>query len=101
MPRIIIIPTNAQQDFGFVVAAFVPLVCLWIFGEDHLEPVWRLSLGLGVVPAVAVFLWRLSKANKLLIGYWLLTGDICRDGKSTVIQATFDETCISPVSAHL
>ncbi|KAI0059261.1 MFS general substrate transporter [Artomyces pyxidatus] len=51
--------TNAMIDFGFVVAAFVPLVLYWIFGPDHLRAVWRLSLGLGVVPAVAVFLWRL------------------------------------------
>ena len=46
-------------DFGFVVSAFVPLVLYWIFGNDHLRAVWRLSLGLGVVPAAAVFLWRL------------------------------------------
>ncbi|KIM32935.1 hypothetical protein M408DRAFT_20266 [Serendipita vermifera MAFF 305830] len=55
--------TNSMIDFGFVIAAFVPLVLLWIFGEGHLEPVWRLSLGLGVVPAVAVFLWRLRMEN--------------------------------------
>ena len=30
------------------------------FGNNHLRAVWRLSLGLGVVPAVAVFLWRLQ-----------------------------------------
>lgn len=29
------------------------------FGDNHLRAVWRLSLGLGVVPAIAVFLWRL------------------------------------------
>lgn len=52
--------TNAMIDFGFVVAAFVPLVLFWIFGEHHLRAVWRLSLGLGVVPALAVFIWRLS-----------------------------------------
>ncbi|KAL6302341.1 major facilitator superfamily domain-containing protein [Sparassis latifolia] len=55
--------TNTMIDFGFVVAAFVPLVLYWIFGERHLRAVWRLSLGLGVVPAVAVFLWRLRMAN--------------------------------------
>jgi len=47
-------------DFGFVVAAFVPLVLFWIFGEHHLRAVWRLSLGLGVVPALLVFVWRLN-----------------------------------------
>ncbi|KAI0051339.1 MFS general substrate transporter [Auriscalpium vulgare] len=55
--------TNAMIDFGFVVAAFVPLVLFWIFGEHHLRAVWRLSLGLGVVPAVAVFIWRLRMEN--------------------------------------
>lgn len=30
------------------------------FGERHLRAVWRLSLGLGVIPALAVFIWRLS-----------------------------------------
>jgi hypothetical protein len=30
------------------------------FGNDHLRAVWRLSLGLGFVPAAAVFLWRLK-----------------------------------------
>lgn len=52
--------TNTMIDFGFVVAAFVPLVLFWIFGNDHLRAVWRLSLGLGMVPALAVLLWRLN-----------------------------------------
>lgn len=30
------------------------------FGENHLRAVWRLSLGLGVVPALLVFIWRLN-----------------------------------------
>ncbi|KAI0661552.1 metabolite transporter [Cubamyces menziesii] len=51
--------TNSMIDFGFVISAFVPLVLFWIFGENHLRAVWRLSLGLGVVPALAVFVWRL------------------------------------------
>ncbi|RPD61157.1 metabolite transporter [Lentinus tigrinus ALCF2SS1-7] len=51
--------TNTMIDFGFVIGAFVPLVLFWIFGENHLRAVWRLSLGLGVVPALAVFIWRL------------------------------------------
>ncbi|KAF9488887.1 putative metabolite transporter [Pleurotus eryngii] len=52
--------TNSMIDFGFVVSAFVPLVLFWIFGDNHLRAVWRISLGLGVVPAMAVFVWRLS-----------------------------------------
>jgi hypothetical protein len=46
-------------DFGFVISAFVPLVLLWIFGMNHLRAVWRVSLGLGVIPALAVLVWRL------------------------------------------
>ncbi|KAF9261624.1 putative metabolite transporter [Marasmius fiardii PR-910] len=52
--------TNTMIDFGFVVAAFVPLVLFWIFGENHLRAVWRLSLGLGAVPALLVLLWRIG-----------------------------------------
>ncbi|OBZ72461.1 hypothetical protein A0H81_07873 [Grifola frondosa] len=29
--------TNSMIDFGFVVSSFVPLVLLWIFGENHLR----------------------------------------------------------------
>ena len=47
-------------DFGFVIGAFVPLVLYWIFGNNHLRAVWRLSLGLGIIPAMAVFFWRLK-----------------------------------------
>jgi len=35
------------------------LVLYWIFGDNHLRAVWRLSLGLGFFPAAAVFIWRL------------------------------------------
>jgi MFS family permease len=57
--RWLALATNTMIDVGFVMGAFVPLVLYWIFGPNHLRAVWRLSLGLGVVPAVAVFLWRL------------------------------------------
>lgn len=50
---------DCMIDTGFVVAAFVPLVLFWIFGENHLRAVFRISLGLGVIPALAVLLWRL------------------------------------------
>ncbi|THH08367.1 hypothetical protein EW146_g9014 [Bondarzewia mesenterica] len=58
--RWFVLATDTMIDFGFVVSAFVPLVLYWIFGPNHLRAVWRLSLGLGVVPAVAVFIWRLK-----------------------------------------
>jgi MFS family permease len=52
--------TNSMIDFGFVVSSFTPLVCYWIFGPNHLRAVWRVSVGLGIIPAAAVFLWRLK-----------------------------------------
>ncbi|EIM90947.1 metabolite transporter [Stereum hirsutum FP-91666 SS1] len=58
--RWFVLATNTMIDWGFVVGAFVPLVLFWIFGNNHLRAVWRLSLGLGVVPAVLVFIWRLK-----------------------------------------
>ncbi|KAH8831778.1 putative metabolite transporter [Flagelloscypha sp. PMI_526] len=58
--------TNSMIDFGFVVAAFVPLVLYWIFGDNHLRAVWRLSLGLGTFPAIAVFIWRLNMREPTL-----------------------------------
>ncbi|PFH52919.1 hypothetical protein AMATHDRAFT_1657 [Amanita thiersii Skay4041] len=74
--------TNTMIDFGFVISAFVPLVLFWIFGNNHLRAVWRLSLGLGVVPALAVFLWRLNmeeparyrkdSMKRARIPYWLV-----------------------------
>ncbi|KAG9006478.1 hypothetical protein FRB93_008606 [Tulasnella sp. JGI-2019a] len=51
--------TNCMIDWGFVISAFVPLVLLWIFGEDHLRIVWRGSLALGCIPALLVLFWRL------------------------------------------
>ncbi|KAJ3889792.1 metabolite transporter [Lentinula edodes] len=52
--------TNSMIDTGFVISAFVPLVLYWICGPNHLRAVWRLSLGLGFIPAMLVFIWRLS-----------------------------------------
>jgi len=46
-------------DFGFVIGAFVPLVLWWIFGDKHLDAVWRGTLAFGVIPSSFVFLWRL------------------------------------------
>ncbi|KAI0251158.1 metabolite transporter [Lactifluus subvellereus] len=55
--------TNTMIDLGFVISSFVPLVLFWIFGDNHLRAVWRLSLGLGVIPALAVLVWRLNMQN--------------------------------------
>ncbi|KAI9824768.1 MAG: hypothetical protein M1832_001596 [Thelocarpon impressellum] len=58
--RWFILFTNVQIDFGFVVAAFVPLVLLWIFKENHLRAVWRISLALGVIPPLALMWMRVK-----------------------------------------
>lgn len=50
--------TNFMIDSGFVVATFVPLVLLWIFKEGNLTPVWRLTLGLGAIPPLALLYLR-------------------------------------------
>ncbi|KAG8745140.1 hypothetical protein FRC10_008752 [Ceratobasidium sp. 414] len=74
--------TNTMIDTGFVISAFTPLVLLWIFGENHLRAVWRGSLGLGVIPALAVLLWRLrmteptryqrDSMRNAKVPYWLI-----------------------------
>ncbi|OCB89420.1 MFS Git1p-related glycerophosphoinositol and glycerophosphocholine permease [Sanghuangporus baumii] len=74
--------TNSMIDFGFVVSSFVPLVLFWIFGENHLRAIWRISLGLGMIPAALVFIWRLRMEEPTLykkdsmkrarIPYWLI-----------------------------
>ncbi|EIW85587.1 MFS general substrate transporter [Coniophora puteana RWD-64-598 SS2] len=58
--RWLILDTNTMLDVGFVIGAFVPLVLYWIFGDNHLRAAWRMSLGLGFIPAMAVFFWRLK-----------------------------------------
>lgn len=52
--------TNAMIDLGYVVSAFVPLVLLWIFSVHHLSAVWRLTLGLGCIPPLSLFFFRLK-----------------------------------------
>ncbi|CAN6641041.1 glycerophosphoinositol transporter 1 [Trichomonascus vanleenenianus] len=74
--------TNFMIDSGFVVAAFVPLVLLWICGSNHLTPVWRVTLGLGAIPPMSLFWLRLKfrendqfKNNNLKrarLPYWLI-----------------------------
>ena len=58
--RWFILFTNVQIDIGFVVAAFAPLVLVWIFSENHLRAVWRISLGLGVIPPLSLLYLRLK-----------------------------------------
>ncbi|KAI0783689.1 major facilitator superfamily domain-containing protein [Abortiporus biennis] len=80
--KLCVLATTSMIDLGFVVAAFTPMVLFWILGENHLRAVWRLSLGLAFVPAMAVFIWRLRmeepirfKKDCMVRGrtpYWLI-----------------------------
>ena len=54
--RWFILFTNVMIDWGFVVGAFVPYLLVVICTDHHLRAVWRISLGLGVVPPL-VLLW--------------------------------------------
>ncbi|KAL4252261.1 major facilitator superfamily protein [Abortiporus biennis] len=80
--RWFVLATTTMVDLGFVMSSFVPLVLFWIFGDNHLRAVWRLSVGIAVVPAMAVFIWRLKmeeptrfKKDSMVRGrtpYWLI-----------------------------
>lgn len=52
--------TNFQIDFGFVVSAFVPMILVLIFTEDHLRAAWRVALGLGVIPPMSLIYLRVK-----------------------------------------
>jgi MFS family permease len=52
--------TNVAIDWGFVIGAFVPYVVVLITTTANLGLTWRLSLGLGVVPPLVLFLLRLK-----------------------------------------
>ncbi|KAJ2957114.1 hypothetical protein NQZ79_g7128 [Umbelopsis isabellina] len=76
-----IMVTNFMIDFGYVISALVPIILLAIFGEEHLEPVWRLSLGLGIIPPLSVLYFRLRMSDptryrkshmKRRVPYWLI-----------------------------
>ncbi|KAI8381141.1 major facilitator superfamily domain-containing protein [Radiomyces spectabilis] len=72
--------TNFVIDLGYVISAIVPVILLAIF-KDNLEPVWRLSLGLGVLPPLSVLYFRLKMGDtksyqegaiKRAVPYWLI-----------------------------
>ncbi|KAI9691174.1 MAG: hypothetical protein M1822_008794 [Bathelium mastoideum] len=48
--------TNVQIDFGFLVAAIVPMIVVLATTENHLKAAWRICLGLGVIPPLSL-LW--------------------------------------------
>ena len=69
-------------DFAFAISYFVCLVCIWIFGENHLNAVLRVTLGLGVVPPMFLLYFRLklnepeiyakNSMRHVPIPYWLI-----------------------------
>lgn len=52
--------TNVAIDWGFVIGAFVPYILVLIFTENHMRAIWRVALGLGVVPPIILLLMRLK-----------------------------------------
>ncbi|OQU97432.1 hypothetical protein CLAIMM_03363 [Cladophialophora immunda] len=52
--------TDFQIDLGFVVGTLVPMILVLIFTEKHLRAVWRVALGLGVLPPMSLFYLRLK-----------------------------------------
>lgn len=63
LPRSIRTLADPSRFFPFA-CSFVPLVLLWICGDNHLRLVWRLTFGLGIVPAALVLLWRLRMPSE-------------------------------------
>lgn len=51
--------TNFAIDMGFVTSSFVAVVLTWICGEEHNRLIWRLLIGIGVVPCLIVLPFRL------------------------------------------
>ena len=66
-----IFATNFMIDLGFLIASFVPLVLTWIVFDEYgakgnNQLIWRLTMGLGVVPCLLVLPFRfLIKQPKL------------------------------------
>lgn len=52
--------TNVQINLGFVLAAFVPMVVVLVFTENHLRTAWRVMLGLGVLPPLSLLYLRMK-----------------------------------------
>jgi MFS family permease len=75
--------TNVAIDWGFVIAALVPLIMVAICGEGRLDIAWRLSFAIGIIPPLLVLYWRLRMTEPLAYQkgamknaptpYWLIT----------------------------
>ncbi|RUS18336.1 hypothetical protein BC937DRAFT_88913 [Endogone sp. FLAS-F59071] len=55
--------TCLSPVLGNFVAVSISLILLWIFGEDTLEPVWRITFGIGCILPLTVFWFRLNIGN--------------------------------------
>ena len=58
--RWFILFTDVQIDFGFVVAAIVPMIVVLITGQNHLHTAWRICLGLGIIPPLSLLYLRIK-----------------------------------------
>ena len=58
--RWFILFTNVMIDWGFVIGAFIPYLLVVICTQNHLRAVWRISLGLGVVPPLLLLYLRIK-----------------------------------------
>lgn len=47
-------------DLGFVAATLVAFILYNIFGDRHLVWVWRLTIGLGALPPLAILYFRVK-----------------------------------------
>lgn len=63
---VFIMVTNFALVIGGVLSIVVQVVLLKIFGSNDLEPVWRISFGLAIVPILSVFYFRLRMLNSQL-----------------------------------
>lgn len=63
---VFILVTNLPLSFGGPFAVIIFLIVLSAAGENHLSTVWRVCFGIGCIPPLAVFYFRLKMVNSKL-----------------------------------
>ena len=63
---VFIMVTNFVLSFGGPLAVSVFLIVLSAAGEDHLNTVWRVSFGIGILLPLTVFYFRMKMLSSLL-----------------------------------
>jgi hypothetical protein len=58
--------TNLVLSFGGPLAVSVFLIVISAAGEDHLETVWRVCFGIGILLPLTVFFFRLRMMSSKL-----------------------------------